>query len=110
MANDGFVTMHDGVRLFYKKLGSGSKMPLVILNGFTLIDDFSYLTTDRPVVFLDLRNRGRSEFVTDASKLQKGVHQDVDDIEAVRQELALTQFDLLGHSYCGVTVMLYAMK
>jgi proline iminopeptidase len=109
LMSDGFVKMHDGVRLFFQKMGNGPKA-LVILNGFTLTDEFSFLAAGRSVVFLDLRHRGRSEYVTDESKLRRGIHQDVDDIEAVRRHLGLTQFDLLGHSYCGMIVMLYAMK
>jgi pimeloyl-ACP methyl ester carboxylesterase len=101
--------MHDGVRLYFQKLGNGPET-LVILNGFVLIDDFSFLSRGRNLIFLDLRNRGRSEFVTDATKLRRGIHQDVDDLEAVREHLGLTRVDVLGHSYCGLTVVLYAMK
>jgi pimeloyl-ACP methyl ester carboxylesterase len=37
------------------------------------------------------------------------VQNDVDDIEAVRTHFGLGQLDLVGHSYMGVVVVLYAM-
>ena len=42
--------------------------------------------------------------------LQRGVHADVDDLESVRRHFELERFDLLGHSYVGVTVILYALR
>ena len=58
----------------------------------------------------DLRNRGRSDFITDNSKLRRGIHQDVDDLEAVRRHFGIDQIALIGHSYAGIIVILYAMK
>jgi pimeloyl-ACP methyl ester carboxylesterase len=42
--------------------------------------------------------------------LQRGVHHDVDDLEAVRRHFGLERMTLIGHSYVGVTVALYAMS
>jgi len=106
---DGFITTADGVRLFFETLGTGSTT-LIILNGFVYLDDFKYLGGQHTLVSLDLRNRGRSDFVSDPSKLKRGIHQDVDDLEAVRQYLGLDQFHLLAHSYAGMPAMLYALK
>jgi len=107
--NDGYITMDDGVRLYFEKSGSGPNA-IVILNGFVYFDDFKYLGAGRMLISLDLRNRGRSDFVNDTSKLKRGIHQDVDDLEAVRRHFGLNQMDLLAHSYAGVIVILYAMK
>jgi proline iminopeptidase len=109
LQSEGYLTMEDGVRLFYRKLGSGPQV-VVILNGFYLFDDFKFLADNRTVIFLDLRHRGRSDFVTDGSKLKRGVQQDVDDVEAVRRHFGLDRIDLLAHSYAGIIIMLYAMK
>jgi pimeloyl-ACP methyl ester carboxylesterase len=108
-ANEGYFTMDDGVRLFYEKSGSGDKT-LLILNGFFLFNDFKYLGNDRTVIGLDLRNRGRSDYVRDFSNMKRSVQQDADDIEAVRRQLAITRLDLLAHSYAGIIPILYAMK
>jgi pimeloyl-ACP methyl ester carboxylesterase len=40
---------------------------------------------------------------------ERGVHHDVDDLEAVRRQLGIGQMDLLGHSYIGLLAILYAM-
>ena len=105
----GYVTMDDGVRLFFQKLGSGPAA-VVLLNGFTLLDDFKYLADAHTIISLDLRHRGRSDFVNDGSKLKRGIQQDVDDLDSVRRHFGLTQLNLIGHSYSGMTVILYAMK
>ena len=106
---DGYITMEDGVRLYFEKVGNGPTA-VVVLNGFIYLDDFRYLAGGRTLISLDLRNRGRSDYLTDASKLKRGIHQDVDDLEAVRRHFGLNQIDLLAHSYAGLTVILYAMK
>jgi pimeloyl-ACP methyl ester carboxylesterase len=108
-SSEGYLTTEDGVRLFYCKLGDGPRA-LIIPNGIYLYNDFKYLAASRTLIFYDVRNRGRSETITDASKLARGIHHDVDDLEAVRRHFGISQVDVLGHSYIGLMVALYAMK
>jgi len=108
-ATEGYITMDDGVRLFYQAVGNGEKT-LLILNGYFLFNDFKYLADGRTVIALDVRNRGRSDYITDPSKLQRGIHQDVDDIEYVRRHFEIEKLDLLGHSYAGIIPILYALS
>ncbi|HLK21832.1 MAG TPA: alpha/beta hydrolase [Bryobacteraceae bacterium] len=61
-------------------------------------------------MFYDLRNRGWSDAVNDASKLSRGIHNDVNDLDALRRYFRLNQIDLIGHSYLGLMVILYSMK
>jgi pimeloyl-ACP methyl ester carboxylesterase len=108
------VTLDDGVRLHYEKLGNGSRCVLVP-NGLYLMRDFRVLAENATVVFYDVRNRGRSDAVTDPSKLARGIEQDVDDLDAVRRYFCSTgtgadRVDLIGHSYIGLMVALYAMR
>ena len=105
----GYLTTGDGVRLFFRQIGSGPK-PVVIPNGFHMIDDFQCLSEGRTLIVYDLRNRGQSDHVSDPSKLTRGIHNDVDDLEAVRRHFGISQVDLIGHSYLGLMVILYAMK
>jgi len=65
--SEGYVTTEDEVRLFFQKFGSDPNM-LVIPNATAMCDDFKQIATGRTVVFYDLRNRGRSDAVTDASR------------------------------------------
>ena len=108
-AMEGYVTVGEGVRLFFRKVGDGSRT-LIVLNGFYLFDDFKYLAENRSIIFLDLRNRGRSDYVTARSKLERGILNDVDDIETVRRYFDAGQVDLLAHSYAAKTIILYAMR
>jgi len=102
------VTADDGVRLFMQILGAGPQIVL-IPNGYYLLDALSRFADGRTLVFLDPRNRGRSDAITDRSKLERGIRQDVDDFDAIRRHLDAGHVDLIGHSYMGVTAALYAM-
>src|SRR5262249_46144055 len=108
-STEGYVTVEDGVRLFYQTAGNGPGV-LFLINGYYLFDDFKYLGEGRTIVSLDLRNRGRSDYIVDTAKLQRGIQNDIDDIEAVRRHFGFDRIDLLAHSYAGKLVMLYAMK
>lgn len=107
-SSESYVTTEDGVRLFFQKLGSGPRT-VILPNGFHLFDDFKCLSDGRTLIFYDLRNRGLSDHV-DGSKLQRGIHHDVDDLEAVRRHFGIHHVDVIGHSYMGLMVILYAMK
>jgi len=108
--SEGYVTAADGVRLFYRQLGSGPATTLVPDASF-LFDHFAHLAgSERTLICFDVRNRGRSDVVSDRSRVARGIHQEADDLEAVRQHFGLNSMDLIGHSYWGVVVMLYAIQ
>ena len=104
-----YVPMYDDVRLYVRTVGDGPRL-LFIPNGMYMFEDFRYLVDRRTMVFYDVRNRGRSEPVTDRAKLARGVEQDVDDLETLRRYFAVDRIDLMGHSYIGLVVALYAMR
>jgi proline iminopeptidase len=106
---DGYIPRADGVRLFFQRVGSGPQTVL-IPNGFHMFDDFQRLAAGRTLIFYDVRNRGKSDTVVDASKLAGGIHNDVDDLDAVRRHFDIGQTCVMGHSYTGLMVGLYAMK
>jgi pimeloyl-ACP methyl ester carboxylesterase len=105
---DGYVTTEDGARLYYRRVGSGPNW-VIVPNGLYLLDDFRALAVGRTFIFYDVRNRGRSE-KGDSAKLERGIHQDVDDLEAVRRHFGMSPIGLIGHSYVGVSAALYAMR
>jgi proline iminopeptidase len=107
--HDGYINTTDGLRLFYRQAGTGSRVVLFI-NGVPTADDFAPILDGRTVVFFDPRNRGQSDTVRDRSQIERGVHHDVDDLETIRQHFGVDQVDVIGHSYAGVTVALHAMK
>jgi proline iminopeptidase len=107
--SEGYVTTSDGVRLFFRKLGTGLQT-VMIPNAGHMFDSFRCLADHRTIIFFDLRNRGASDSVSDSSKLAKGIQHDVDDLEAVRLHFGLEKVDLIGHSYLGLMVILYALQ
>jgi len=106
---EAYVTTEEGIRLFAQALGNGLRA-VVIPNGFHLLDDFKYLAADRTLVAYDLRNRGLSDHVSDSSRLKRGIHHDVDDLEAIHAHFGFAKMSVIGHSYPGLTAILYAMK
>jgi proline iminopeptidase len=105
----GYVTTPDGVRLFYRKLGSGGGGTAVVLPGdLFLFDDFRRLAgPGRTLLFYDMRNRGRSDAVRDSMTLT--IRQDVDDLETLRRHFGFERVQPVGYSYLGMMVVMYAM-
>jgi pimeloyl-ACP methyl ester carboxylesterase len=62
----------------------------------------------RTLIFYDMRNRGRSEAVTEVSKIS--LQHDIDDLDAVRGHFEVEKPDLIGFSYLGKIVVLYDMQ
>lgn len=106
-AETGYVTSKDGVRLYYAKVGSGPKMAIIPGHLF-MFRDFQRLAAGRTLIFYDMRNRGRSDAVSDASKIS--LLRDADDLEAVRAHFGIEKADLIGFSYLGKIVVLYATQ
>lgn len=104
---EGYVTADDGARLFYQKVGNG-KQAVIIPLGFMLFDHFKRLANGRTLIFYDMRNRGRSSAVADGARIT--IHNDVEDLEMIRQHFNLTKVSLIGESYLGLMVVMYAMK
>jgi proline iminopeptidase len=103
VTDENHITTADGIRLFFRKLGSGP--PVLIPNGIIYLDDFRALAADRTLIAYDPRNRGRSEHTNDGD-----IHRDVEDLEAVRRHFGIDRIDLIGHSYVGLMVALYGMR
>lgn len=104
---EGYVTASDGTRLFYRKTGTGSQTVIAPL-GFMLFRDFQSLAKNRTMIFYDMRNRGHSDPVTDRSRIS--IQTDVDDLEAVRRHFNAQKVSLIGESYLGMMVVLYATQ
>lgn len=100
-----YALADDGVRLFTEVVGEGPQT-VIIPNAVHLRDDFARLANDgRTLIFYDMRNRGRSDAAEGTS-----MKQEIDDLEAVRRHFGVTDISLIGHSYLGLVVVLYAMK
>ena len=101
----GFVATADGTRLFYRKVGDGPQGVILPADLF-LHPAFDRLAPGRTLVYYDMRNRGQSDSVGTDRELS--IQQDVLDLEAVRTHFELESVDLVGFSYLGLMVALYA--
>jgi len=106
---EGYVTTEEGVRLFFRRVGEGPGV-VAVPNGMHLLEDFRPLAVGRSLLFYDVRNRGLSDSIADPAKRARGVHHDVEDLEALRRHFGFGAVDLIGHSYMGTVVALYAMR
>ncbi|WP_422362042.1 proline iminopeptidase-family hydrolase [Reichenbachiella sp.] len=102
---EGYVNVEGG-KIWYKIIGEGQGIPLLILHGgpgarsCTMIPGFSHLGKDRPVIFYDQLGSGFSDSPTDTALWR--MDRFIDEIDLLRDHLALDEVHLLGHS-CGST-------
>jgi pimeloyl-ACP methyl ester carboxylesterase len=101
------VTTADGVRLYVRIVGSGPDT-VVIGSAAYLARDLAPLAEGRTLIFYDPRGRGGSDAVLAASRL--GMDFEVADLEAVRSHFGVDRVSLVGWSYLGAVVALYAAK
>jgi pimeloyl-ACP methyl ester carboxylesterase len=106
---EGFVHAADGSRLYFQQHGESPDV-LLVPNGVVYARDWQPLVAKRTVIFYDLRNRGRSDTVHDVTMLRAGIHNDIADLDAVRQHFGVQKVSLLAHSYPALMVLLYAAK
>jgi proline iminopeptidase len=108
---EGFVDSQ-GALIYYEVVGRGE--PLVIVHGGPGASHDYFLPYLLPLmrsnklVFIDERGSGKSSKLDDPK--QYTIANMVEDIEAVREALALGKISLLGHSFGGVLVQAYALK
>lgn len=101
---EGFVDAEGGAKLYYRKLGRGP-VTLVAPLDFVWFDDLAQFADIATVITYDPRGRGRS---SKADPATRSAAQDVADLEAVRAQLKIESFALLGYSYAGKIVAMYA--
>jgi pimeloyl-ACP methyl ester carboxylesterase len=102
---EGYASATDGIHLYYRRLGRGRKV--VVIPGEAWWGAQADTLSDRvSVILYDTRGRGRSDPATDPTTV--GLEQDLADLDAIRLHLGLERFSLIGWSYLGSLVALYA--
>lgn len=106
---EGFAPVPGG-RIYWKKVGSGSKTPLLTLHGgpgaaHNYLLPLAALADDRPVIFYDQLGCGRADAPTN-EKLYT-VQRSVDELDAVRTALGLHKVVLFGHSWGSMLAIEY---
>lgn len=108
---EGYIRTADGVRLFYKVVGSGAETLVAVHGGpgntlESIRPDLEPLAKNRRVIYYDQRGGGRSDLIRDKEKLSVAKH--VADLEAVRAHFKLDRMTLLGNSWGGMLISFYA--
>ena len=107
-SSEGYVTTAEGVRLYFQKVGIGKQVVIVPAHLF-LYPAFERLAgPNRTLIFYDMRDRGRSDAVSDPKRIT--IQDDVNDLETIRQHFRADKPALIGFSYLGMMVMLYATQ
>jgi pimeloyl-ACP methyl ester carboxylesterase len=107
---EGYVSTDDGTRLFYQKLGNGSQVVILPLRLYTF-EAFKQLGDQYTVIAYDTRGRGRSDPIPDDQKAAKlSIQHDVADVERIREHFDVKQSSLIGYSYLGLMIVLYAIE
>ena len=103
----GHIDTAPGVSIYYERYGSGPNF--VLIPGRLFMPELAALARpDRTLIQYDMRNRGLSKRVEDAAQIT--IIGDVADVEALRRHFGAEKVSLVGYSYLGLMVALYATE
>src|SRR5262245_16422119 len=108
---EGHITTADGVRLFYRVVGHGDTTLVAVHGGpgnslMSIEPDFAPFAERYTVIYYDQRGNGRSDLIRDGARLGIDLH--VADLETVRRHFGLERMNLIGNSWGGLLVAVYA--
>lgn len=108
---DGYIEGADGIRLYYRKVGDRESMAVLLHGGpgsnmNAVWPDLRPLSQSRTIVMYDQRGGGRSQLIREPAELTSTHH--VRDLEALRKNLGLSRFALIGESWGAGLAVLYA--
>lgn len=109
---EGFISVTGG-KIYYKKVGSGSKTPLIVLHGgpggtHVKMKPLEALADERSVIFYDQLGSGRSDRPNDKSLWVK--ERFVEELGQIREALGLTELHILGHSWGTMLAASYLLN
>jgi proline iminopeptidase len=108
-SDQGYAPVPGG-RVFWRRFGSGSGTPLLLLHGgpgaaHNYLLSMAGLADERPVIFYDQLGCGRAESPGDERLYT--VQRSVDELDAVRTALGLDRVILYGHSWGSALAIEY---
>jgi len=107
---DAVITTPDSVRVYYRILGTGGDTIVAVHGGpgatLTQLTFLAPLARRHTVILYDQRGNGRSSAIADSTRLRVADH--IADLDAVRRHFGIGRATLLGHSWGGGLVALYA--
>ncbi len=108
--HEGYVQVTGG-KIWYKVIGEGPGKPLMVMHGgpggtsCSSIEAYEVLADQRPIIFFDQLESGKSDRPNDTTLWK--VPYFVEQVEALREELKLKDFHLLGSSWGGSIAVEY---
>jgi proline iminopeptidase len=99
-----------GGRIWYRKSGTGSGTPMVLLHGGPgagsyYLKPFEAIGDDRPVVRYDQLGAGKSDRLTDTALMN--IPRFVEELDSLRRALRIDKWFLNGHSWGTVLALEY---
>ncbi len=108
VVNEGYVMVDEGVELRYKTVGDGPEA-VIIPAAIYMEFEFEKLADEsRTLILYDQRGRGKSSAIADVSQFSMDF--EIADLEAIRQHFGKEKVSLIGWSYLGGLVILYANR
>lgn len=109
---EGYARVPGG-RVWWRKVGSGPKTPLLLLHGgpgagHNYLDPLAALADERPVIFYDQLGCGRADSPSDPRLYT--VQRSVEEVDAVRRALGLERIVLYGHSWGSMLAIEYLIQ
>ena len=109
---EGFIPVEDGFKVWYRRIGDGSKTPLLCLHGgpgagHDYLEPLQDLADERPVILYDQLGCGRSDRPNDPGRWK--IERFVAEIDIVRNALGLDRVHLLGQSWGGWLAIEYML-
>ncbi len=106
-----YITGADETELFVQEFGTGEPVVLLaggpFLNPIYLQDIWEHLSAEYRCIVFHQRGTGQS-LLDHPDSTAVSLENYVQDLEALRRELAVDQLTLLGHSWGGMLAMMYA--
>ncbi len=99
-----------GGRIWWRRVGSGPKTPLMLLHGgpgagHNYLLPLAALADERPIIFYDQLGCGQAD--SPADERIYTVQRSVDEVDAVRRALGLERIALYGHSWGSMLAIEY---
>jgi proline iminopeptidase len=109
---EGFINV-DGGKVWYRVVGQGDKTPILVLHGGPgapsyYLKPLSALGTERKVIFYDQLGCGKSDHLTDTTKMT--VDHFVEELKTLVDHFGLKEFYLYGQSWGTMFGTDYVLK
>lgn len=109
---EGKIQLKNGYRIWYRRIGNGDKIPLLVLHGgpgsgHDYLEPLEKLTKERPVIFYDQLGCGKSDQPDDRSLWR--LEHFLRELIEVRSALGLQTVHLLGQSWGGMLAIEYML-